>query len=231
MKNIIQIIAVVLLFGGSVLLGTYFDRLWQQEKLQQADLYIFPSEKSFIVPEEVKQIIKIKDSVIKSIKIDSLEKLLEKNDYIRNAEVYKDLNGRLVAEIEQYKPIARILGTKSYYIDIDGNEKPLSNHYTERVVLVFGNITEKNKSSLTALLKKIYEDKELNMIISEIHLEQNKIRLKINGTKANVIMNIPDEKNRQLYKLKVFNAYLHKKHLENKYKEIDLRFENQVVCR
>jgi cell division protein FtsQ len=205
--------------------------MWQQEKLQQANLYIFPSEKTFISPDEVKKMIIIKDSINRNVSIDSLEKILENNAYISNAEVYKDLNGKLITEIEQYKPIARILGSKSYYIDIDGMEKPLSNHYTERVVLVFGDLPAADKPAIIALLKKIYQDKELNEMISEIHLKNKYIYLKINGLKSNVVVEMNDKIDRQLYKLKIINTYLLSHNLENKYREIDVRFENQVVCK
>ena len=231
MKFFLQAIVLIVLLAGSVISGMYFDHLWQKEEIQHAELYIYPSEKNFIVPEEVKKIIKIDGDKINNVQVDSLEKILETNEYIQNAEVYRNLNGKLVAEIEQYKPIARIVGRKSYYIDIDGNEKPLSSHYTERVVLVFGNLSRERKPEIKKLLQKIYKDKILNEIISEIHLKEKDIYLKINGLKSVVRMKTNEKIEQQLYKLKIINAYLIKKHLENKYKEIDLRYENQVVCK
>jgi len=231
MKNTVLFIAIISILLITLGLGRYFDAISQNEKLQTAQLYVYPLEKNFIEPEEVLKLMPIKDSLYKNVDIAELEQQLEKNDYISNAEVYKDLNGHLIAEVAQYHPIARVMGKTSYYIDINGDKKPLSKHFTERVVLVYGNITDKNKDQIIHLLKHIYQEEQLRKMIAEIHLKNDKLHLRINEIPALVVMNNNGNTEQQLKKLKAIYAYLIKNNQQNKYQQIDLRYKNQVVCR
>lgn len=214
-----------------MLLGRYFDRLFQNEKLQATQLRIYPMDKNFIETAEVQKLIKIKDSSLKNIDVIQMEQNLEKNDYISNAEVYKDLNGRMIAEIEQYHPIARVLGNSSYYIDVNGDKKPLSHHYTEHVVLIFGDLNKENRKEIIDLIKRIDEDEILKNLVSEIHTGKSVTSLKTVNLSADIRIDIHQNLDRQLFKLKVINSYLTGKKLEKQYKNIDLRYEKQAVCK
>ena len=232
MKNTILIIATISIILLTIVLGSYFDALAGKEKIQATQVHIYPMAKTFIMPKEVAKLIKIKDSASKKIDVISLEKSLEQNDYIRNAEVYKDLNGHLVAEVDQFRPIARIFDhTSSYYLDENGVRKPLSDHYTEKVVLVYGSINSGQKNKIINLIKKINQDKFLNDIISEIHIKDNGIWLKTGQLSADIKIDLKENLAEQLYKLKAIYTYLVKRQLKNKYRQIDLRFENQAVCK
>jgi len=231
MKNTILIIATLSILLLTLVLGSYFDALAEKEKVQATQVHIYPMAKTFIMPDEVAKLIKIKDSTSKNIDIISLEKSLEQNDFIRNAEVYKDLNGHLVAEVDQFRPIARVFDRNSYYLDENGFRKPLSDHYTEKVVLVYGFINSGQKNKIIDLIKKVNQDKFLNDIISEIHLKDNGVWLKTGQLSANIKIDLKGNLADQLYKLKAIYTYLVKKRIKNKYQQIDLRFENQAVCK
>ncbi len=215
----------------TIVLGSYFDDLYKNEKLKETQVHIYPMSKTFIMPDEVIKLMNVKDSILKRIDIDSLEWILEQNGYIDNAEVYRDLNGRLVAEVEQYKPVARFIGQTSYYLDKNGNKKPLSKYYTEKVVLVYGDMYSGHKEKLKDLIKQIYNDKHLNEIVSEIHLNGKKIRLITDKLSAGINIDLNENIPAQLYKLKAIYSYLVKQNLTEKYRQIDLQFENQAVCK
>ena len=231
MKNTILTIATISMLLITIVLGRIFDALAGKEKVHVARVHIYPLAKTFIMPEDVKKLIKIKDSAYKNIDVVQLEKTLEHNDYIQNAEVYKDLNGRLIAEVDQYKPIARVMGNTSYYLDEKEDKKPLSNHYTEKAVLVFGNINAAQKANLIKLIKQIHEDKFLNEIVSEIHLDYPAVWLKTDQLSANIKIDLKENIAQQLYKLKAIYSYLVKQNQKNTYRQIDLRFQNQAVCK
>jgi len=232
MKNTILIIATLSICLITIVLGSYFDALAGKEKMQTTQVHIYPMVKTFIMPDEVTKLIKIKDSTSKNIDVIDLEKSLEQNDYIRNAEVYKDLNGHLVAEVDQFHPIARIFSpTSSYYLDENGVRKPLSEHYTEKVVLVYGAINSGQKNKIINLIKKIDQDKFLNDIVSEIHIKDNGIWLRTSQLSADIKIDLKENLSDQFYKLKAIYTYLVKRQLKNKYRQIDLRFENQAVCK
>ncbi len=215
----------------TIVLGSYFNRLNDNEKITAVQVHIYPMEKTFIMPEEIAKLIKAENNISKNINVNSLEQMLEQNGYISNAEVYKDLNGHLVAEVEQYKPIARIFGDKSYYLDKEGHKKPLSKHYTEKAILIYGNVNANQKDKLVNLIKEIHKDKFQNDIISEIHINNQNIWLKTDELTAEININLNEKIKEQLYKLKAIYTYLVKEKLTNKYRYIDLQFENQAVCK
>ncbi len=230
-KSSILYILTFLLLIITVVLGSYFDRLYGKEKVTETQVYIYPMAKTFIMPGEVIEMIQINDSLINHVNVNNIEKRLEQNGYIKNAEVYKDLNGRLVAEVEQYKPVARFVGQTSYYLDENGNQKPLSKHYTEKVVLVYGNINPDQKDDLIDLIKRIHKDKLLEEIVSEIHLDNGNIWLKTDRLSADINIDLKENLTSQLYKLKAIYSYLVQQNMTKKYRHIDLQFENQAVCK
>ena len=71
-----------------------------------------------------------------------LESILEKNAYIKNAEVSTDISGRLEVNVEQRIPLVRIMpyGKRGYYLDTEGEMLPLSDQYTPLILLASGNI-------------------------------------------------------------------------------------------
>ncbi len=231
MKQTFIIIATLFLFILTLVLGRYFNAVSQQERIQQTQVYVFPMDKTFILPQEVSKLMPINDSVYKQIDIAAIEKQLEQNAYIDNAEVYKDLNGRLTAEISQYKPIARVIGNKSYYIDYQGNKKPLSDHYTENVILIFGDINSNIKKQLINLIHQIESDPNLKQIISEVHINDKQVVIKTDQLSADISIDILQNIDKQLDKLKAIYSYLVKTNKTNQYQKIDLRFKNQAVCK
>jgi len=231
MKKGILFILTLGLFLVTIVLGSYFNAVVQNEKIAGVQVHIFPMEKTFVLDKEVKKMILIKDSIYKNINIEKLEQQLEKNDYISNAEVFKDLNGQVKANIEQYHPIARVFNEKSYYLDDDGQAKALSKHYTENVILIFGKLNKKIKKPVINLVKAINGDEELKAIVSEIHIGTSGVYLKTDQLDTNVFIDVEKDLKGQLYKLKAIYMYLVKNHKNKQYKNMDLRFVNQVVCK
>jgi cell division protein FtsQ len=71
-----------------------------------------------------------------------LERILEKNAYIKDAEVSTDVSGRMEIMLEQRVPLVRIMpdGRDGYYLDTEGKILPLSTQYVPHIFLVSGNI-------------------------------------------------------------------------------------------
>ncbi len=232
MKKKFYIIGLLFFLILTIGLGSIFDRLIEDEPVRIKNVYVFPLDKTFILPKEIAKLIPLNGKTYKSIDINEIEKKLEKNNFIQNAEVYKDLNGRLTAKIKQYQPIARVVhNSNSYYLDEKGDKKPLSTHFTENVVLVFGKIQDKEKNNLVELIKTINHDKILKNIVTEIHIKNNLIEVKTDLLAADMLIDLNTDLKKQLIKLKAIYAYLTKKHQTQKYHHIDLRYARQAVCK
>lgn len=123
---------------------------------------------------------------VDEIPLSLLERLIVANKYIKSAKVFIDIKGNLQVEINQRKPLIRIINStyQSFYIDEDGNKMPLSNLYSARSIVCNGNILEsydgKNDtlqtalaSSLYALSKFIKANEFWEAQIEQIYIEQN----------------------------------------------------------
>ncbi len=77
-----------------------------------------------------------------TVNIKELEQSFDEMPAVRKAEVYTTLDGSVVVEIKQRKPVARVMTSsgESFYLDTEGNIMPLSDKYTARVIIANGFI-------------------------------------------------------------------------------------------
>jgi len=129
----------------------------------------------------------LKESSISDLDLMDMELMLEKDDRIKEAEVYVDNKDRLYIAILQRMPILRVLNdhNKSFYLDSDGEVIPSYKGSTIRVPVASGNIenydrkliTDTKKSSrlkdVFTLAKFIHEDEFLSALIEQIDVEEN----------------------------------------------------------
>lgn len=167
-----------------------------------------------------------------ALDLNKLEKSINANAMIEKSEVSVSIDGVLKAVVKQKTPIARVNeGGYSYYIDYKGDEMPLSSNYTARVVLVSGKMHEKDKEKFTNLLRDIYNDDFLKKNIIGIEIMPNGSLLMLNRNfdyKIDFGQLINEEE-----KFKNYKAFFQKVVADSsmfKYKKIDLRFAEQVVC-
>lgn len=123
---------------------------------------------------------------VDDIPLSLLERLMVANKYIKSAKVFIDIKGNLQVEINQRKPLVRIINNsyQSFYIDEDGNKMPLSTLYSARSIVCNGNIVENydgmNDTLQTSLTKSLYvlskyikKNEFWDAQIEQIYIEQN----------------------------------------------------------
>ncbi len=184
----------------------------------------------------------LKKTKLKELDLEKFEKAINKNVWAKNVEVFLTSNNILKIQLEQKKPIARILlndsSSSSYYIDEQGKPFPVSLKYRPKIPLITGNKIGVDKKGvlLHQQLKKlsiyIQEDSFWNNMITQINLrENNDIELITSIGSATVLFGdankIEDKFSRlfQFYKYKFYEVDW------AAIKEIDVRFNRQVVCR
>jgi len=232
MKNFIHYILFITFLILTFVLGEVFSLRLNHEKILSKKVIISPIDKNFIEQNEVLKLLNFKDTLLGNIDITKLEKKLKNNKFIANAQVYKDLNNNVFAYIEQYKPIARVISSTSYYIDKDGIKRPLSNHYTENVILVFGNLDKNKQKQVYQLLKKIINDNILKELITEVHIDNyGNYKLRLKNFSPTISFGNNKNIGEKFIKLKAIYSYLTKYKLFKKYKKINLEYNNQVVCK
>jgi cell division protein FtsQ len=164
--------------------------------------------------------------------LNRLEKVLNAQEMIEKSDVFVSIDGVLKAVVKQKTPIARVFdGDNSFYIDYEGNTMPLSANFTARVPLVSGEINKKNSEELAELFRIIYDDAFLKKNIIGVQIMPNG-SLKMFNRNYNYQIDFGGTV-RMKAKFNNYKAFFQKAVLDSslyKYKTIDLRFAQQVVC-
>lgn len=232
-NNIRLLLMVVLV----IFLFSFTSKRNSKRKISKVDVVFVGDNFLFLKSETVNKLLienNPNPSSIKKDKVDlnKLEQVLNAQEMIEKADVYVSIDGVLKAVVTQKTPIARFLNDKeSFYIDSQGDRMPLSANFTARVPLVSGEINKKNNKDLFKLFKIIYDDAFLRKNIIGIQIMSNGSLLMRNRNYNYQIdfgglINVEQ-------KFKNYKAFFQKISIDsslNKYKKIDLRFAEQVVC-
>jgi len=182
-----------------------------------------------------------KDSIIKNVNI--IEKNILANPFVKEIKLYQDLSNKLIVDLVQYQPIARLVSEnkKDFYIDLHGNIFPTSTKFSERVLLIHTadniNFDLKNINStdygkkIFAMINYIINDIFLSKIISEIDINYNKnIIIYPQVSKQKIIFGYPEQIDVKFDKLMLFYKKILPAKGWNTYKTVNLKFKNQIIC-
>ena len=193
---------------------------------------------------------------VSTLDILRVEAIFDTMQEVRSVEVFKGLSGSWTIDLELIRPIARVFPDKgdSYYLDSDGNKMARSSIHTARTLIFSGHIPDLvnsenlssiiNNDSLKSIrfLDDIYRisnyvcnDPFLQSLIGQVYLEKDQdfILIPVVGKhkivfgKASTVKEVEDK----FHRLKVFYKEALPFEGWNKYTEIILKYEGQVVCR
>ncbi len=193
---------------------------------------IIPNSSYFISADSIKNsinkyILTSKDS----ISLSRIEHEIDKNTYIEKSQVYMNIGQELNVDIKQKDPIARVITSDSiFYLDKNSNFMSLSKLKSSNVPVVFGFNENSDLKYLTEISLMIKNDNFLNKNISQIFIKDDqKIDLKIRGNNTIIEFGNNNRLKNKIQNLKAFYNRAISKNEIDKYKKINLRFENQVV--
>lgn len=172
------------------------------------------------------------DMPVARIDKDSVERLLVKNSIIKSAQVYYSLDGYFHVDITQRKPVLRVLTGEGFYVDEDGKYMPLSRKYTSRVVVATGEISKKIAcEKLYPFVMMLREDDFWDALIEQIVVDRNEEIILIPKVgNFRIILGEVGNAEEKMEKLRLFLKDGIVRKGWNVYKEINLKFDNQVVC-
>jgi cell division protein FtsQ len=171
----------------------------------------------------------------------SLEHLLEENPYVKNAEVSKDVSGKLEVTVEQRVPLVRVLpyGSRGYYLDKEGRMLPLSDHFTPLIMLVTGYLPGSVRDGRSGdRLSEIYqfcnylsENQFWNDQVVQIYVNVKGEYELIPRVGAHLILlGGMDQWEKKLRNLELLYEQGLSKYGWNTYQTINLKYTNQVIC-
>ncbi|MFI0490742.1 cell division protein FtsQ/DivIB [Flavobacterium sp.] len=230
-------IRFILMFSLVIFLFSFTSKRNESRKLSKSVIIFVGDNAPFVNQETVNKLLIENNRDVKSIgkdKLDlnKLEKALNAQEMIEKSEVFVSVDGVLKAIVKQKTPVARVFdGDNSFYIDYKGNTMPLSTNFTARVPLVSGEINKKNGGDLAELFRIIHDDEFLKKNIIAVQVMPNG-SLKMLNRNFNYQIDFGGTV-RMKAKFNNYKAFFQKAVLDSslyKYKIIDLRFSQQVVC-
>ena len=230
-------IRLVLMFSLVIFLFSFASNRNLGRKLTKSTVIFVGDDAPFVDQETVNKLLienrKDAQSIGKDkLDLNKLEKALNAQEMIEKSDVFVSIDGVLKAVVKQKTPIARIFdGDSSFYIDYKGNRMPLSTNFTARVPLVSGEINKINSENLGEFFRLIYNDAFLKKNIIGVQIMPNG-SLKMLNRNFNYQIDYGGPVRMQA-KFNNYKAFFQKVVLDSslyKYKTIDLRFSQQVVC-
>lgn len=237
LKKYIQAIFPIFLIGVLVFLYSFTSKRNSNKKLDKISVHFMEKNHSFLTESMVNKMLIQNEQPVKklpktNINLHWLENTVLSNPFVHSVSVFMSIDGELKTTLKQRKPIARIITEKeSYYIDNEGVRLPLSNFFTARVPLVSGAVKTEKIEEITTLLNKVTTDDFLRKEITDLLvLENNEYAFLVRSGSYSVQLGNVKNIDKKLKKLKAFYGKTFKDKTIKQYKEINLKYHNQVVC-
>lgn len=172
-----------------------------------------------------------------------MEQLLLSHDYVELAEVYRDLRGKLIVEVTQSEPIARIVrpDNPDAYITADNKLLPVSDKFSARVLLVTGDYADKligadekhanQRRQLVELTNYIYQRPFWSAQIAQLDIDkQGDIIMYPQVGKQIIEFGTADNIESKFVRLDTFYKKILPKKGWNDYQRVSVKYTDQIVC-
>jgi len=228
----IQPLILILLIGG---LYGFAEHRHKNRKLTNIKVSFTETENLYVTEEVVnKLLIQSNDSVSsidkETLDLNRVEAMLNDHDMIENAEVFLTLDGKLKATVSQRKPISRVAGNSSFYLDRNGEIMPLSEYYSARVPLMFG-FDGSTVAEVYGIVSYIQNDDFLRKHVTGItRLNAEAYALELRENDFQVYFGDTTMIDLKFNNFKAFYKKATKDKKLNTYKKVNLQFGDQVVC-
>ena len=234
-KKLMLNIKLILLLGLVVFLSISSSVRNDSRFLVSNQVEFKNSEQPLISEETVNNLLILNKGTVKNIRKDaldlnSIESVLDKNPYIRDANVYVSVNGEVGVDVLQKTPLARVQTSESFYIDEEGKMMPTSTNFSVRVPLVTGEVTKMNLPDVFKIVKSIDSDPFFKKEIVGVVVSKNKYTLLLR--EFDFLIDFGTSENAEL-KLNNFKAF-YKKAIKDEtikiYNSVNLQIASQVIC-
>lgn len=168
----------------------------------------------------------------KQLDLFTIENKIQELNSVLSTEVFISIDNNLSVKVEQRNPIARIMAANSnYYLDENGEKMKLSPNYTANVIIVRGSVTNKNIKDIYTLIRYIDNDEVLKHQIVSIYVnESDKYSFRTRKGNQTIEFGKAVEIEQKFDKLLIFYQKTISDFGWNRYKIINLKYTNQVVC-
>lgn len=252
LKNIKLKFTVWLLLSLLLVLSAIFfvENKQSQKTLQQVVVNIRNEYENYFIDEkDVMKLITAGDRELlihknyDSVNLKKLEQRIEAHHFVEDAQVFKDHKGNLVIDVEQCRPIARIVRNDEIgaYISDHGITISTSEKYTARVLIIDGDYTRKmmqpnffstaEGQPYFEFLSHIEKIQFWKTQIAQITIDRNgEMSLTPQLGREIIEFGTPENFEDKLNKLMVFYKKILPLKGWNTYEVVKVKFKNQIVC-
>jgi cell division protein FtsQ len=257
MRRIIYI-SVSVIFATSILvLLAFTNSRFQDEPYRSLEVEVLnPGPDAMITGKEIYDMIgsrmdSIRGKKIGSVDIHEIEKMITSNPFVIYAEVHNTIGGELIVKAMVRHPLIRVIniGDQQYYMDTFGVVMPVSDQHPARLQIASGYIFDSflfdisgevsiKSLSKDSVLPDIYriaeyvsKDPFLWALIDQIYVNETlefELIPKVGGQV--ILFGKGDHIVEKFDNLKAFYSQVMNQVGWNRYKTINIKFENQIVC-
>lgn len=239
MKKTLSLIVAVMLFCYLLFAIILMNNRQEEAVCRHVTVLIKDSaDRHFIDKRDVLAILKNADihpvnQPLRYINTEIIERKIAQNELIDRVNVYKTPSGNINIEVMQKTPILRIFSPQgSYYIDERGHVMPVSTRYATYLPIASGNIEK--SFAITDLYKfALFLQKHdfWNNQIEQIYVYPNKeVELIPRVGDHRIFLGNFDDFKEKMSNLQLFYEQAIPKVGWEKYKMINLKYKNQIVC-
>ncbi|QWX84211.1 hypothetical protein H0I23_00740 [Cellulophaga sp. HaHaR_3_176] len=231
--NIIKAIVLLISIASLYAFSNYRN---EQKSITELDVQFTDGDNLYVTTSMVNKLLiqnfqGYKNMPKEKLVLNTMEKAIEANEMVKNAQIYFNVDGKLTTKIAQRNPIARVEGGIIFYLDDEGKRMPLSINHSARVPIVTGNITDKSLEDVHLILNHVNGDDFLHKNIIGIRVKsKNKYQLKFRTENFNIDLGKAEDLEEKFNKLKAFYIKGAKDKSLGKYSNVSLEYSNQVVC-
>ncbi|SJZ72920.1 cell division protein FtsQ [Sediminibacterium ginsengisoli] len=245
-KRVLQVIWLLAGIGTIVLLGAAMQKK-SQRKCEDVQIEIAGAEHHMFIDEkDVLQLVNARGPVkglpVSAVNLRQLETGMEKNPWVKNAELYFDNGQVLQVKIEEREPVARVFTAQgsSFYLDSGGLRLPLSEKMSARVPVFTGFPSDKAKLSkpdsalledVVKLSRYIVADSFWMAHVSQVDITPHATFELIPAIGDHIVaLGDAEEIDSKFSRLYTFYKKAWLQQGMNKYEKVDVQYANQVVA-
>ena len=225
----------------------------QKEPLLGVEVHVArDSDEGFLDKDEINHCIEgyFNDTVaLKNVNVGFIEDSLIQNPWVDKVDAFTDIDGNLIINIRESKPVLRVFSQSgsSFFLDNDGKILPVSKKYTPRLLVANGYVVTSPVKGFDNINDTVYKNRDLiellyisktinhypflKSMISEIYVN-SKNEFDLTPLVGNQLIRLGDTSNLN-HKLENLILF-YKKSLVyegwEKYKTLNLKYRNQIVC-
>ncbi|WP_025762877.1 cell division protein FtsQ/DivIB [Dyadobacter tibetensis] len=181
---------------------------------------------------------------LKEINLADVEQRISRNKLIKKCQVFRDLKGNIVVNVDQERPLARWINSapvgewhsaEGHYLNEEGQVFPLSDSYSARTLLLSGSYLSKierldPESPLMEMIRFLDQDPFWKAQVTEMNIDgQGEISLLTLLGDQRVVFGSAEDYRKKLEKVRLFYEHVLSQDW-GRYSKIVVKFQDQIVC-